>query len=108
LPTAAFLPTYGEITSGSGAGCYCSRNGRPPLLETGPAEHGATLRGLKGNGGFSGAFRTNGPGFSAHAIAGSGHTLNFALFATLWIVLKLLIVKEQLFAGGKDKVVTAI
>jgi hypothetical protein len=66
------------------------------------------LRGLKGNGGFGSALRTNSPGFGAHAIAGSGHTLNFALFATLWIVLELLIVKEQLFASGKDKVVTAI
>jgi hypothetical protein len=66
------------------------------------------LRGLKGNGGFRGAFRTNGPGFGAHAIASSGYTLNFALFATLWIILELLIVKEQLFAGGEDKVVPAI
>ena len=108
LPTSAFLPTYGEITSGSDAGCHCSWNRRPPLLEARPAEHGATLRGLKGNGGFGGAFRTNGPGFGAYAIAGTGHTLNFALFATLWIVLKLLIVKEQLFPSGKNKVVTAI
>jgi len=66
------------------------------------------LCGLKGNGGFGGALRTNCPGFCPHATAGSGNTLDFALFATLWIVLELLIVKEQLFAGGKDKVVTAI
>jgi hypothetical protein len=66
------------------------------------------LRGLKGNGGFCGALRTDSPGFCAHAIAGSGHALNFALFATLWVVLELLVVKEQLFAGGKDKVITAI
>ena len=66
------------------------------------------MRGLKGNGGFGSAFRTDGPGFCAHAIAGSGHALNLALFATLWIILELLVVKEQLFAGGKDKVVTAI
>jgi hypothetical protein len=78
------------------------------LLETGPAEHRATLRGLKGNGGFGGALRTNGPGFCAHAIAGSGHALNFALFATLWVVLELLVVKEELFASGKDKVITTI
>jgi len=66
------------------------------------------LCGLKGNGGFGGALRTNGPGFCPHAAAGSGNTLDFALFATLWIVLELLIVKEQLLAGGKDKVITAI
>jgi hypothetical protein len=78
------------------------------LLEAGPAEHGTTLCGLKGYGGLGGALRTDGPGFCAYAIAGSGHTLDFALFAPLWIVLELLIVKEQLFAGGKDKVVTAI
>jgi hypothetical protein len=66
------------------------------------------LRRLKRNGGFGGTLRTDGPGFCAHAIAGSGHTLNFALFATLWIILELLVVKEQLFASGKDKVITAI
>jgi len=66
------------------------------------------LSGLEGNGGFGGALRTNCPGFCADATACSGHTLDFALFATLWIVLELLIVKEQLLAGGKDKVITAI
>jgi hypothetical protein len=66
------------------------------------------LRGLKRNRGFCSAFRTDSSGFCAHAIAGSGYTLNFALFATLWIILELLIVKEELFPGGKDKVVTAI
>jgi hypothetical protein len=66
------------------------------------------LSGLEGNGGFGGALRTNCPGFCADATAGSGHTLDFALFATLWIVLELLIVKEKLLPGGKDKVVTAI
>jgi hypothetical protein len=94
--------------SGSGAGCDCGWNRGPPLLETRPAEHRATLRGLKGNGGFGGALRTDSPSLCAHAIASSGYTLNFALFATLWIVFELLIVKEQLFAGGKDKVVTTI
>jgi hypothetical protein len=63
---------------------------------------------LEGNGGFRGALRTDGPGFCADASAGSGHTLDFALLATFWIVLELLIVKEQLLTGGKDKVVTAI
>jgi len=66
------------------------------------------LSGLEGNGGFGGALRTNCPGFCADATACSGHTLDFALFATLWIVLELLIVKEKLLPGGKDKVVTAI
>jgi hypothetical protein len=66
------------------------------------------LCGLEGNGGFGGALRTNGSGFCANATAGSGHTLDFALFATLWIVLELLIVKEKLLPGGKDKVITAI
>lgn len=64
--------------------------------------------GLKRNGGFGGALRTNCPGFCAHATAGSGHTFDFALLASLWIVLELLIVKEQLLTGGKDKVITAI
>jgi len=78
------------------------------LLEARPAEHRTTLRRFKRNGGFGGTLRTNCPGFCAHAIAGSGHTLDFALFATLWIVFELLIVKEQLLSGGKDKVVTTI
>jgi hypothetical protein len=66
------------------------------------------LCGFKRNGGFGGALRTDGPGFCAHATASSGHPLDFALLAPLWIVLELLIVKEQLFTGGKDKVITAI
>jgi hypothetical protein len=63
---------------------------------------------LEGNGGLGGALRTNCPGFCADATACSGHTLDFALFASLWIVLELLIVKEQLLTSGKDKVITAI
>jgi hypothetical protein len=66
------------------------------------------LRRLEGNGGFGGALRTDRPGFCAHSIARSGHALDLALFAPLWIVFELLVVKEQLFAGGKDKVITAI
>jgi hypothetical protein len=66
------------------------------------------LRGLERNRGFGGALRTNRPRLRAHAIASPGYTLNLALFTPLWIVLKLLIVKEQLFAGGEDKVITAI
>ena len=66
------------------------------------------MRRLERNGGFGGALRTNRPGFCADATASSGNTLDFALFATLWIVLELLIVKEELLPGGKDKVITAI
>jgi hypothetical protein len=93
---------------GSCAGDNCGWDWGPPLLEARPAEHGTALRGFKRNGCFGGALRTNCPGFRAHAAAGSSHALDFALFAPLWIVLELLIVKEQLFAGGKDKVVTTI
>jgi hypothetical protein len=78
------------------------------LLETGPAEHGTSLRGLKGNGGFRGALRTDGPGFCTHAVAGSGHALDFALFATFGIVLELFIVEEELLTSGKNEVVTAV
>jgi hypothetical protein len=63
---------------------------------------------LEGNGSFGSALRTDCPGFSAYATAGSGYTLDFALLAPLWIVLELLIVKEQLLTSGKDKVITAI
>jgi hypothetical protein len=63
---------------------------------------------FEGNGGFGGALRTNCSGFCPNATTGSGHALDFALLAALWIVLELLIVKEQLLTGGKDKVITAI
>jgi hypothetical protein len=66
------------------------------------------LGGLKWNGGLHGAFRADSSCLRAYARAGSSGTLNFALLASLWIVLELLIVKEQLFAGGKNEVVTAI
>jgi hypothetical protein len=66
------------------------------------------LRGLKGNGRFGSALGANRPGFCAHSIAGSSHTLNFALLATLWIVLELLIVEEELLTSGKDKVITTV
>jgi hypothetical protein len=93
---------------GGGAGCYCGWNRGPPLLEAGPAEHGTTLCGLKGNGSFGGAFRTDCPSFCANAGSSAGHALDLALFAALWIVFELLVVKEKLFASGEDKVVTAI
>jgi hypothetical protein len=78
------------------------------LLEARPAEHRAALRGLEGNRRFRGALRTDRPGLGADTISGSSHTLDLALLTTLWIVFELLIVKEELLAGGKDKVVTAI
>jgi hypothetical protein len=78
------------------------------LLEAGPAKHRAALGGFKWNRGLCSALRTDRPGFRTDTVAGSGHPLDFALFAPLWIVLELFVVKEQLFAGGKDKVVTAI
>jgi hypothetical protein len=78
------------------------------LLEAGSAEHRTTLGRLKWNGGFRSALRTDGSGFGAYAAARSRYTLNLALLATLRIVLELLVVKEQLFAGGKDEVITAI
>jgi hypothetical protein len=66
------------------------------------------LGGLKRNCGFGSALRTDGPGFGTHTVSGSRYALDFALFAPLRIVLELFVVKEQLFTGGKDEVVTAI
>ena len=63
---------------------------------------------LKRNGGFGGALRTDRPGFCAYAIAGSRYTLDLALFAPLWIVLELLVVKEKLLSRGKNEVVAAV
>jgi hypothetical protein len=101
------LTCYGAPL-GSGAGCDRGWQRRSALLETGPTEHRTTLRGLERNGRFGGAFRTHSPGFRTYAVAGSGHALDLALFTPLGIVLELFVVKEELLAGGKNEVVTAI
>ena len=66
------------------------------------------MRGLKRNRRLSGTFGANRPGFCAHTIAGPCHAFDLALFTALWIILKLFIVKKELFAGGKDEVVAAV
>jgi hypothetical protein len=112
---AAFVSKYScsvrplqEKCLGGDAGYYCGRSRRTALLEARPAKHGAALCGLKRNSGFGSALRTNRPGFCAHAVARSSHALDLALFASLWIVLELLVVKEQLLSRGKDKIITAV
>ena len=63
---------------------------------------------LKRNGCFGGALRTDRSGFCADTVAGSGYAFDFALLTALGVVLELLIVKEELFPSGKDKVITAV
>src|SRR5581483_867852 len=76
------------------------------LLKTGAAQDRPVLRGLEGNSCLFAAFGAGGSGLGAHT--GSGAALGFALFATLGIVAKLLIVEEDLFACGEDKLRAAI
>ncbi len=91
-------------------GAYGDGSGHwwPSLLEARPAKYRPALRGLERNGGLGGALRTNRPGLCPHAIAGASYPLNLALLTPLWVVLELLIVKEELLASGKDEVITAI
>ena len=84
------------------------------LLKALPAKHWTTLRGLKRYGCFPLAPGADGLGFNPLIIAailrqsqGLG-PLAFAVFAAFGFVLKLLIVKEELFPGGEDEVGAAV
>jgi hypothetical protein len=79
---------------------------RPSCLEALPAEHRASLRGLKGNGGFLTALRAGSLGFRPY-LAASGATafgpFGFACFAALRFVFKTLVGEKHLFACGKNE-----
>jgi hypothetical protein len=76
------------------------------LLETGAAQYRPSLRRTEGNRGLLFAYRTMRPGLCPHA--GTAAPLQLARLAALGIVVKLLVVKKQLLAGGKDKVFSAV
>ena len=77
-------------------------------MEARTAQHWTALRGFERNCGFGSAFRTYCAGFSSHTAARTGDPFDLALLATLGIILELLVMKEELLARGKDKIVSAI
>jgi hypothetical protein len=86
----------------------------PLLLKTFPAEDRPSLCRLEGNRGLLAALGTSGSSLSlrgrlpGNRCTQNGNTFCFACFAALWFVLELLVVKKQLFAGGENKVRTAV
>jgi hypothetical protein len=86
----------------------------PLLLETFATEDGPSLRRLEGDGGLFATLGTCGAslGFggrlSWNRRPQNGDAFCLAGLATFWLVFELLVVKEKLFARGKDKVRTAV
>jgi len=86
----------------------------PLLLKTFAAENRPSLRWLEGNGGVLSTLGTCGAGFgfggrlSWNGRPQNGNSFCFTGLATFWLVFKLLVVKEKLFARGKNKVRTAV
>ena len=89
------------------------------MRETFTAEDGATLRGAERNRGVFAALRADGVGFHPSAVVvcsaarcgrggEDGYALGLASLAALGFVLELLIVEEQLFARGENKLGAAI
>ena len=84
-----------------------------PLLKTLTTKDRSPLRGLKRNSCLLAALRAGGFGFDlGGTMAGSGpehrDPLRLARLTALRFVLELLIVKEKLFTGGKNKIRPAI
>jgi hypothetical protein len=71
-------------------------------LKTTAAKHRPALRRFKRNSGFYPALGTCGPGFRSNLLA-TTNLLGLALLATFGVVLELFVVKEHLFACGKDE-----
>ncbi len=98
-------------TEGSGAGC-----GGAALLETLPAENRPPLCRLEGHSGFLATLRADGARLHllVRGVSRRGHgahhrsPLGLAGLTALGLVLKLLIVKEQLLPGRKDEIRTAV
>jgi hypothetical protein len=86
----------------------------PLLLKTFAAENRPSLRWLERNGGVLPTLGTCGAGFgfggrlSWNRRPQNGNAFCFTGLATFWLVFELLVVKEKLFARGKNKVRTAV
>jgi hypothetical protein len=92
-------------------------DGRPPRLETFPAEDGTVLRGTEGHRGLFAAVRASGRSFDLRGLvvnpvrrcsAQDRDPLQFAGFAAFGLVPELFIVEEKLFPGGKDKISSTV
>src|SRR5579863_7174204 len=98
--------------------CHSGGGGCPPRLETFPAEDGAALRGAERDGGFFSAARAGGLSLDLGVAVvlsqrwrnRAEHRDPFGLagFATLGLVLELLVVEEKLFPGGEHKITPTI
>ena len=99
------VPFYRPLTGPLGGRCLL-----PLLLKTFAAEDWSSLRRFEGNGGVLATLRTSGSGLgfggrlSRNRRPQNGNSLCLTGFATLRLVFELLIVKEQLFARGENKV----
>jgi hypothetical protein len=97
------------LTRNSGGCCLL-----PLLLKTFAAENRPSLRWLEGNGGVLSTLGTCGAGFgfggrlSWNRRPQHGNAFCFTGLATFRLVFELLVVKEKLFARGKNKVGTAV
>src|SRR5438552_2946038 len=80
-------------------GCHRSRQ---VLLETRAAQDGPALRGPERNRGFEAACRAVRPCLGSYSGSTVG-ALRLALFAALWVVLEVFVVKKQLFARSEDE-----
>ena len=87
------------------------------LRETFAAEYGTPLRWSEGDGGFLAALGAGGSSLDTGVVvrvarglgsAQDRNALGLAGLTTLGLVLELLIVKKQLFPGGKHKVSAAV
>ena len=95
------------------AGGLCGCAGRAALLEAFAAEHRTSLCWLEGDGGFLAAMRAVRARLHLLiAIYGSranrSDALGFARLATFGLVLELLVVEKELFAGSEEKLRAAI
>ena len=82
----------------------------PPLLEAFPAKYRPPLRGSEGDGSFFPTLRAVGFCFRARlrGVSPAFGALRFAGFTSFGLVLKALVRKEHLLAGGEHELGTAL
>jgi hypothetical protein len=110
--TSALRHYLGMLSAAVGVAHRCNDGLRsclwrgPVLLEACSAEHGPPLGRTEGNRRLLATDPALRPGLCPYA--GAAAPLKLAHLAALGIIVKLFIVKEQLLAGGEDKVLPAI
>jgi hypothetical protein len=90
-----------------GAGARRRRHSKLLLLKTGTAQHRPALRGFEWNRRFGSTLRAGRARLRANPCVAAG-ALGFALFTTLGVVFKLLVVEEELLARRKDEISPAL